>query len=212
MPILRDHQVLFIHIPKTAGTSINKALGINRGIGNFYYTDVEKKRFPVSLHHMTPRQLVSYRLISKAELVSTFTFTFVRNPFDRLVSEFHYRKGEFENQEEMIREFGRFLTVVKSIMRKRRWWIFDNHLRPQVHFTRLRFRQTLDFIGRYENLENDLLRLQEALPSNSLREPLSLSVEKKSKRLPYQEYYNKETRALVSKLYGRDLKKFDYAF
>ena len=65
--------LLFIHIPKTAGTSICKAFGVfTRGHASI-------KKFPANIRH------------------HYFKFCFVRNPYDRLVSSYFYLKANGSN-------------------------------------------------------------------------------------------------------------------
>ena len=68
----RKGDVEFIHINKTGGSSIEKALGL-----------------PFS--HQTASMRVAR--LGTEEWNRRYSFTFVRNPWDRLVSQYHYRKS-----------------------------------------------------------------------------------------------------------------------
>jgi len=76
-PYWRDAGCVFIHVPKAAGTSVNHAL-YGRPLGHYTVTEVQRA-FP--------------RLWERA-----FTFTVVRNPFDRVLSAYRFaRAGRTES-------------------------------------------------------------------------------------------------------------------
>tara|TARA_B100000212_G_scaffold315324_1_gene269437 strand:- start:227 stop:580 length:354 start_codon:yes stop_codon:yes gene_type:complete len=74
LPIWKKHNVIFIHVPKAAGVSVNNAI-YGRPLGHFYAIDVQSM----------------YPKIFK----DLFTFSVVRHPVDRLYSAyfFHARVG-----------------------------------------------------------------------------------------------------------------------
>ena len=137
------HRCIFVHIPKCAGMSIAQSL-----FGR-YVTG-----------HMPLR---TYRYVySSGELRAYYKFTFVRNPYDRLVSAFLFmqRGGMHEADRRWAsehvqgyRDFEEF--VLRGLPRPevRRYF----HFTPQLDFVtlpRLRGPQ-VDFIGRFETLDRD---------------------------------------------------------
>ncbi len=88
MPYSKQHNVFFFHITKTAGTSIEKTLGIYRD-----KTPVEGKTesiFGKNRQHFTYDSLVHFDLVDKQFFANSICFTIVRNPLDRLVSEYFW--------------------------------------------------------------------------------------------------------------------------
>ena len=83
MPLFREQKVLFIHIPKTAGMSITETL--NQSFGLPEYDDVNYEK--IAEQHYLLRDLEE-----KEALDDYFIFSIVRNPWDRMVSEFEWRK------------------------------------------------------------------------------------------------------------------------
>ena len=73
MPISHKHKVIFIHIPKNAGTSVLEALGIQE-FGH--------------------RKWFEYQYDYPNEWETYLKFAIVRNPFDRFVSNYEYAKME----------------------------------------------------------------------------------------------------------------------
>jgi hypothetical protein len=79
-----------VHIPKTAGTSMIAALGVEklnslRDAADFYYPGTV-----VTFGHMSLVDLIRARLVQQADLDAAFVFTFTRDPYTRAVSLFRY--------------------------------------------------------------------------------------------------------------------------
>ena len=92
MPISHKEKIIFIHIPKTGGGSVEKTLNIwgsdNNGSltpdYNILYGLAENKL----LHHFTFREILD---LTKKKFKDYKVFSFVRNPYDKIVSEFLWR-------------------------------------------------------------------------------------------------------------------------
>jgi chondroitin 4-sulfotransferase 11 len=130
MYIDHDKKMVFIHIPRTGGTSIKSALNLHDKI---YKEDV---------YHMSandiPKKYNDY-----------FKFTFVRNPFDRFVSLYFYNKSE--HYKEMFPD--KLTTKVAEKYNFKEW--LDNF--RYKHIQQVDFGlDKVDFVGKYENLQKDL--------------------------------------------------------
>jgi hypothetical protein len=198
--ISHKHRFIFIHIPKTAGTSIEEVL--RDETCQLRSREWDKARVPhTPLNHLTLQELADYGTLTPAQLRSYFKFCFVRNPWDRLISEIFCPW--------ISPGFGA-LTVDQRI----RWACelaktttgIGNHLRLQQDFLHADGLQ-MDFIGRFEHLEADfghlcrLLGIDVALPHLN-----------RSAHRPYQEYYDTETHALTAATYRRDIDALHYRF
>lgn len=126
MPLYKnDHNklVLFIHIPKTGGTSIEGKL-INYPCAFFNRYKGELKVTP---QHFTFKDYCYLGL----DLFVDNSFCIVRDPFDRLLSEYKYRMGNSK----FLYKFFDFPTFVFFVKRKGvDTCYFDNHLRAQKSF------------------------------------------------------------------------------
>jgi hypothetical protein len=66
----------------------------------------------------------------------------------------------------------------------------------------------VDFVGKYENLQDDVSTVFKALRLESLPLPHV----NKSQHKHYSEYYTEETKNLIAKRYSRDIQFFGYQF
>ena len=162
---LLSHPFVFIHVPKTGGTSIRNALGLG-----------------ATPFHMTAQKLRDHH----PEAASRFSFTFVRNPWDRLVSYVHSVRG---NTWEMPTQFDDYVPQVNYIMDET-----GNAL--------------VDFIGRYENLEEDFhtICVRIGIPTPPLPH-LNPSMHRN-----YRAYYDEDAKRLVAEHYAADIDRFGYSF
>lgn len=189
---------LFVHIPKCAGTSLMDAL-----FGG-----------PVSNH----RSIAFLRLAFTAEEYRrTFKFTFVRNPWDRLVSTFYYLRAGGQSEQDV--EWAARLGLADRSFRD---FVMDGlsedmidgayHFRPQAQFVTLGRDgpPEMDFIGRFETIERDFETLRARLGVEA-----RLPSRNRGKARPeggYRDAYDDETRAKAGRLYARDAALFGYDF
>lgn len=115
--------VLFVHIPKCGGTTIEYAL--SDYLVGFLDRKFKGDYFPCSPQHFHKELLESILNIAYFDLV----FTIVRNPYDRIVSEYKWRKkyGNFE------KTFDVWLKQQLDCVIENPYHL-DNHLRPMTDF------------------------------------------------------------------------------
>jgi len=187
---LRNHHLpryVFIHINKTAGSSIEEALDLRFE----HKTAVEKRR-----------ELGEFRWRR------AFKFAFVRNPWDRVVSHYHYRVKT--NQTGLGDGHLSFRDWVIAVYRDRDCRYLDQPMmfQPQwAWISDVEGRLMLDFVGRFESLESDLREV-----SKRVAQPIRLPHLKRSERVNYTGYYDDETRRLVAEAFHVDIVKFGYEF
>ncbi len=154
-----------------------------------------------------------------------FHFTFVRNPYDRLLSCYiqkvynpalsNLTNRYFINGEDrqFVKGYGNLMGFKKMSFSDFVHFVTkipDEHCDP--HFSpqhRLLDLETLDFIGRLENFEQDFSYIKEQI---SLSDDIKPEKRMTTKHGPYQSYYDDELRKMVAKKYARDLEIFNYDF
>lgn len=182
-----ENNHIFIHINKTAGSSISKMLTEER-------------------HHLTA---VSLRdMVGEEAWRSKFKFTIVRNPWDRVVSQYHYR---YENNQQGIRDAElSFKTWVKAVYQERRPELINVYsmFLPQYDWISMPDGEVaVDFIGRFENLAEDIAFIKRKL---NITAPLPRI--RSSLRDHYSKYYDDETRDIVGDYFKKDIDFFGYTF
>ena len=184
---------MFVHIPKCAGTSVRQSLfGRNGG------------HRPLEIFRtMVPREMFD----------QSFKFTFVRNPWDRLVSAFFFlKKSELERNRRFARRnlsaYSDFDTFVRQWLTRKSIWRFT-HFLPQYHFICIDKRLGVDFVGFYENLAEDF-----AIVAKKINRPTVLREENRlgGRSTDYRQYYNDETRDIVAEVYAEDITLLGYSF
>lgn len=205
---ITKYNCVFIHIPKTAGSSIRNDFFNQEYIGPYY-------RFPYKYKHL-------------------YSFAFVRNPYDRLISAynfFHIKKQETEHNQNIKLSFDQFLDiVVDSSIGYRECSIHTNipqfirhHTIPQTDdFHQLRYAK---FIGRYENLENDWQKICKEIGAeykilgqkNVSKAPKTWYNELHEKWFPqhykmycYKKYLNNQNLQIINDFFAKDFEVFEY--
>lgn len=178
---------VFVHINKTGGSSIERALGISQD----HSTALEK-----------------YRQLGAKAWEQKFVFAVVRNPWDKVVSHYHYRvktkQTGLDDSPIAFREW-----VLRCYLdRDPQYYDQPRMFMPQWHWLiDEKGKSLVDFVGRFENLNQDFATISDRLSLGS-----SLGHVKPSSRGSYQNYYNEETQALIEASFAEDIDAFGYRF
>lgn len=179
--------VYFVHINKTAGSSIEQALGL-------------------PFQHRTAQEL--RELVGQKRWEKGFSFAFVRNPWDKVASHYHFRvqtnqtrlaEDPIDFNEWVVRAYGehdpRYYDQPKMFMPQVQW-IDDEDGKRLV-----------DFVGRFERLEEDFARICRLLGTKA-----DLPHLKPSSRPHYRELYDDIAAKVVRSRFQRDLDRFRYSY
>jgi len=182
-----DHQrkLLFVHVARTGGTSVETAL-----VGKDWW------RVEASTKHISAKQ--ARKFYGEAICQSYTKFSIVRNPWDRVIS--MWATGRWHEPSNLNE--GCSLKV------------FIENLKPHPNetynslFYNEILNDDLDHILRFENLQNDFDNMLDCLGLK--KEPLP-HINKKQRR-PYTDMYSERDQALVQKLFAKDIEYFEYKF
>ena len=180
---------VFFHLPKTGGLAVSDALFGNRASGHI---SVEDAKLAFGAWR--------FRWF--------FKFCFVRNPWDRLVSAYHYlRKGHPKSPIVPLLQAGSFAEFVANHLNTP-VVAREEHIRPQHSYvTDSAGRLVVDFVGRFERLAHDYDVVARRLGVNR-----PLTTTNRSDHDDYRRYYDAATQARVAEFYRKDIELFDYRF
>lgn len=211
------YKFLFIHIAKTGGTSIRAALRSYKWKDPYRIPLFLCSRISSLSHHRLacklPRHakaIAAYEMLPRELFNELFKFAFVRNPWDLQVSSYHHIERERPHLLKGIKDFEGFLRWKLDPSARPYQYIIDTSIELQSDYLiDLNGNVIVDFIGRYERLEQDF---QEACARIGIRAPRLPHKRKATDRTAYQKYYTDETAELIAKHFKRDIEMFGYSF
>ena len=210
MIISHKHKFIFIHVPKCAGTSITQAflpilgeedlvLGCTPEGERLHEENLKKGGL---VKHSTAQEI--FRHVGPEIWNSYFKFTFVRNPWDLLVSRYHWSLittwDDEKNIIKKIREFDDFEDYLYSpFVSKTNCLDFISDNNGNI---------IVDYVGKTELINWELKRI-----CRKMGIPVcSPGRENTSDHHAYFKYYNPLTRELVREWYQKDINRFEYEF
>lgn len=197
--ISHKYKLIFIHIPRTAGTSIEKAL-----------CGKDWLRIHSPSKHLTAH---SAKKIYAEYWNEYFKFSFVRNPWDRMVSLLKYGwfYGVSLDTKKILRP-EKYFNKFKKIEYDTRYFNysqFNDYKNIEDAIYQNIYGEEMDFIGRFESLEEDFKTICEI---NNIKNLALLHIEKSPNRKEYREYYDNNVKQLIEQKYKKDIDKFNYEF
>jgi hypothetical protein len=210
--LVKDYNCIYIVNPK-AGTS---------SIKSFIITELLNFKGEYSPHKFEFK-IISNLEISKAN--QYFKFTFVRNPWDRIVSCYNDKVTRYYVQKKdsgIFRgfskykamspgmSFDKFVEAICSIPDEKA----NKHFKSQHSICNFNNKPLFDFVGKLEDIDEDFnkLCLKLKFPSNTLPHRLKTSDKYKRGKAHYSEFYNKKTIKMIRKRYSEDIELFNYSF
>lgn len=227
----RKHKCVFVHIPKVAGQSVERV-----------FLDLHELRWesraslllrandnpamgPPRLAHLKASEYVSCGHMAEQEFHSFYKFSFVRNPWKRLVSVYKYLDlaADMSFKQFLAEDFSAAEDWEPRLMKV-----------PQYEYLfATNGEQLVDFIGRFEALQADFNRVchdigipamelphaNETGKERTWRAVVKQGVKKISplhrtyvNHEHYTGYYDDEAREIVADVYAREIECFGYQF
>jgi len=200
-----DHsrRLIFIHIPKTAGKSILEFFGMR------WQNHKDLLRYSKELE---PRAFKEY-----------FKFTVVRNPWDRILSEYQFQKKKsgadpsnaILRKDGKIRTFSEWLTEVLANPHSfppKKWGgevsSSIHRFSPQVDWLTVDRGVGVNCVLHMENLEKEFVQVTKTIEMP----PAPLPCRNWNFHWHYSHYYDRHSREVVGDYYKSDIEAFGYKF
>ena len=200
----------FVDIPRTGSTSIKLFLEQTFGeaFGKSYVRETNRETPRVIADHTPARQ--AREILSPELWHRVFTFTIVRNPWDRCYSLFRYRIANKEIPAEF--PFSKYLTFLERHNTRHPYtpFIYPPLFIPMCDFIfDAEGNQLVNYIGRFEQREEFMLILKE-------RTGVDFSGRRRAEVLgqpgDYRKAYCNEGMEIVARIYRDDIERFGYDF
>lgn len=201
--LLENRNILFLHVPRTSGGSISRALSNEIGAVRYPVVGmVDAIPCAEQLQRHLPRPITDYRTVSV-----------VRNPWDWTVSAFlHVTKNapgfddppSFRNF--LFGEWARatILQYPSKFTNPRAFVAYHSQITQQEHLSLNGRRIALDYLCRFEKIHEKLQKAFDGL--------LKLPHVNRSERIHYSCYYDSETRNLIAERNATLIEEFGYRF
>jgi hypothetical protein len=214
MVVSHSHRFAFIHVPKTGGSSISHALRPFRDGVMRFWMNRWLDRVGIHVNYVAPHRWKRFRLHTPASVLhrqlpadvydGLFTFAFVRNPWDLLVSSYH------------------FITSTPQHHRRRRTVrldSFERYVDYEIRRGKLvqsrmlcdrQGRLLVDYVGRFESLHDDFAEVCRRIGVTTTLPHVNRS--RAEGRRDYRDYYTPALAAHVATHFAEDVERFGYRF
>ena len=212
MALLADRRILFIHIPKTAGTYLRKNLKES------FETEWDGPSDP---KHVPLADLYRRCKGEGVDISKLYTISLVRNPWSKLYSTWKFfgqlqYKEYFSGDTDIDKDFNKWIQ-----------WTYSNDYdrsktRKGLNLWRYVFNNQLNW---FKSSDNEDYKVDKIIKMEDLDEeivPLAREIGMKrvfkgrenAQRydIPYTQVYNQESIDLVAKYFADDIKTFDYNY
>jgi hypothetical protein len=204
MPYFKNNKLnlLFIHIPKTGGTSLEKYLSKKHNIPlniKSLYSNHENGYKSVSLQHQTYHSLLKKKTKFGIDFNNIQMISIVRNPYERIVSDlFFYKLINYKTTQIEV-----FIILQKYINSNE----YDNHNIPQYSFLiddNNKINKDIT-IFKTETLTDDLIKY--GFTDFNIHKNVNING-----NINYFDFLNEQSIKLINNFYKKDFKLFDYKF
>ena len=194
---------IFTHIEKCAGMSLCKLFDIHK---NNQFNDLEKRHNTIQddIHIMN-------KFFKKIDINQILFFTCLRNPWDRMLSFYHYIKQL--NIDKNYPHWSKYHEICK----KKTFTDFILYANDYPQFIgacktykkRLMYKKYFlcDYIINFHNIYSDIIYLK-----NIFSIPKKLSIMNSSNHKLYKTYYNSKTIDIVKNIFNEDIEFFNFCF
>ena len=202
--ISHDYKCIFIHIPKTGGNSITMALNKLPKKNN-----TPERSTPSIGKHAKARNVK--RALGNDVWEEYFSFALVRNPWDLMVSSYHWwlqKAYKWEHTHTDIKEIERMGSFDNFMHSKYGQEQINEYEGALFDWISENDEVIVDFVGRFENFQKDWNKICEHIGVV----PTTIPHANKTQRKNYREYYTPETKQIVHERFKKVIDLYGYEF
>lgn len=180
---------IFIHLNKNGGTSISEAIGLPY------------------VRHLDVKEIIS--MIGEKAFSESFVFCVVRNPWDRVVSQYEFRRrtNQIKNSDPNS-SFKEWVKVTYGGQNT-----FSEYKNPKLFYPQSDWLKDKNGVNRVENiLKFESLHTDFEKISQQLGMKNNLPHLNATSKSSYKKYYDNETKEIIEKWFKEDIERFDYTF
>ena len=197
----KDVNLLFIHIPKTGGSSLETYFSkkFNMPLNDSTLFNTVKRFKGVSFQHQTYQSLITYPQIFKIDYNNLKILTVVRCPYHRLISDLFFFKYITANSSQA------FVFKVLATKYFNTFGANDNHKKPQYLFLLDKDGKLLEeniTILRMETLNADMAKLGYT--------DFNIKAQSSNVKRDYMSFLNADSIKLTNSVYKKDFELFNY--
>ena len=206
MPYFKNNKInlLFIHIPKTGGSSIEKYFSVKfniplnkkslmstEDVREFY----DKPEINSSLQHLTYNTINKYKEFFKIDEINLKILSAVRNPYNKVMSDlFYLKKINVNSTKEEV------YNIMKFYLQEN----YDNHITPQYKFITNENEELIEnlIIIHTETLNEDMNKLG--------YKDFNIKMNMNPNTVNYDKYLNDDSISLINEIYKKDFEILNY--
>lgn len=196
----------FIHVPKAGGTSVRSVLSPYATVGVWQHKVGSLAPNPDRRMSKHAKAGVVRSVIGADVWSSLFTFAFVRNPWDRLVSNYFYAK-EHPKSAKYIFVANRTFTEFVEWHAQNRTPPEALRIDPQFAYLSVSNKIIMSKVYKLEKVDEAFAAVCKRLGIKNTLPHIN-----RSKHRDYRSYYTSDTKNMVKKIFEKDIDYFRYTF
>jgi hypothetical protein len=242
-----QRKVIFFHVPKTAGSYIQRNLGKYYGFKNFndlsrfdtvlnnldslsrpeliFSTNPWSNRtIGINKYFSTSNKLIKMLNLNKEIWDNMYKFTFVRDPYSRFISSWNFVIKGFKDLKTILKPYtlDPNLNLSENIEKYKdiKYFIENKNNLTDIAYNHVFISQyqhilnedninNMDFIGKMENLEDDLEKVFKKIGINKIIHDIEKKVNQ-TEHESYKSYYDQELLNFVNETFYEDFENFNY--
>jgi hypothetical protein len=212
--IPHQHETIFIHIPKCAGTSIERVFLDDLNVtwqnrGPLLLRKNENHEVgPPRLAHLTCNEYTKFHYISKKLFRKYFKFSICRNPYARTYSLYKYTTSQAISFDSFV------LDLKEKFSKEKHFWF----IRPQTDFI---FKKNgglaIDFLGKLETIDKDFMYISKKsrlnvfnLPKRNISKAKAQNNFEINSVEDIKKSLSSQAKKIIIELYGKDFELLNY--